>query len=85
MSADLCTYCDTPLVPGVNRSKDHVIPRGVVGWDHPSNIVPCCLRCNQRKGGFNYGNNIEHIRIILLVEPKERWRTYLRLSRETAA
>lgn len=42
-----CAYCTTTHVP---LELDHVIPRTRGGSNRPSNLVPACRPCNQRKG-----------------------------------
>lgn len=45
-----CQYCGQR--PPTNKlSLDHVIPRSLGGKTTWENIVCCCLRCNNRKGG----------------------------------
>jgi 5-methylcytosine-specific restriction endonuclease McrA len=43
-----CAYCGVVLTKG-NRSLDHKIPLVRGGTNDISNLVPSCLRCNQRK------------------------------------
>src|SRR5579871_2983373 len=43
-----CFYCGTKLTKR-NRSLDHKIPLVRGGTNEISNLVPSCLRCNQRK------------------------------------
>lgn len=46
-----CQYCGMKL-SRADATYDHVIPRrlgGDAGWE---NMVLCCFRCNQRKGGM---------------------------------
>ena len=42
-----CAYCDAENVP---LNLDHVVPRVGGGSSRPSNLVPACVPCNQRKG-----------------------------------
>jgi 5-methylcytosine-specific restriction endonuclease McrA len=42
-----CAYCDAENVP---LNLDHVVPRVSNGSNRPSNLVPACVPCNQRKG-----------------------------------
>ncbi len=42
-----CAYCDAENVP---LNLDHVVPRASNGSNRPSNLVPACVPCNQRKG-----------------------------------
>jgi hypothetical protein len=41
-----CAYCG-----GKMQAIDHVIPRSAGGATRVDNIVPCCKRCNSKKGG----------------------------------
>jgi 5-methylcytosine-specific restriction endonuclease McrA len=41
-----CVYCDKENVP---LNLDHVHPSSQGGSDRPSNLVPACIPCNQRK------------------------------------
>lgn len=43
-----CAYCDTTLTKK-NRSLDHMVPLVRGGTNDITNLVPSCLRCNQRK------------------------------------
>ena len=43
-----CAYCGLTLTKN-NRSLDHAIPLIRGGTNEISNLVPSCLRCNQRK------------------------------------
>ena len=42
-----CAYCDAE---NVVLNLDHVVPRASNGSNRPSNLVPACVPCNQRKG-----------------------------------
>jgi hypothetical protein len=42
-----CAYCDAGNVP---LNLDHVVPRVSGGSNRPSNLVPACVPCNQKKG-----------------------------------
>jgi 5-methylcytosine-specific restriction endonuclease McrA len=42
-----CAYCDAE---NVALNLDHVVPRVSGGSSRPSNLVPACVPCNQRKG-----------------------------------
>ncbi|WP_033842322.1 HNH endonuclease [Geobacillus vulcani] len=48
-SGDTCTYCGTELNDS-NRSVDHVYPMSKRFANGHLNIVPCCRKCNKRKG-----------------------------------
>lgn len=45
----LCSYC-LKLIKGKEITKDHVIYRKSVNTSTPFNIVPCCRKCNNKKG-----------------------------------
>ncbi|WP_390622519.1 HNH endonuclease [Candidatus Laterigemmans baculatus] len=45
-----CQYCGQQK-PTAQLSLDHVVPRSHGGRTTWENIVCCCLRCNNRKGG----------------------------------
>lgn len=40
-----CVYCGATE----NLTKDHLIPLSKGGTDTEDNVVPACLRCNQKK------------------------------------
>lgn len=44
----LCYYCKIPLT-GASVTQDHRIPLSRGGYNHLSNIAPCCSRCNSKK------------------------------------
>jgi 5-methylcytosine-specific restriction endonuclease McrA len=41
-----CAYCNRKT----KLTKDHIQPVCRGGLDLPSNIVPCCKKCNNQKG-----------------------------------
>jgi hypothetical protein len=49
-----CWYCGCKLTTGKTARNefcvDHQIPRARGGTSSPDNLVPCCRRCNSRKG-----------------------------------
>ncbi len=45
-----CAYCDR-WIPFSDATLDHVLPQSMEGETTWENLVNCCLRCNQRKGG----------------------------------
>lgn len=54
-----CHYCGCELVrrwtgrmPTNAYTRDHMIPRSRGGKGLRGNTVPCCRRCNQRKGNM---------------------------------
>jgi 5-methylcytosine-specific restriction endonuclease McrA len=47
--SDKCSYCGTELNDD-NRSVDHVYPMSAGFANGDVNIVPCCRKCNERKG-----------------------------------
>lgn len=42
-----CAYCETPL--GVRWHADHLLPVDSGGFNHISNRVPACPRCNEHE------------------------------------
>lgn len=48
-SRDCCWYCGEELVPGVNRSIDHIVPRSRGGSNDVRNLIGACKPCNARK------------------------------------
>jgi len=46
-----CYYCYTPLTLA-DATKDHLTPISRLGSDEISNIVPACIRCNDKKGAL---------------------------------
>lgn len=55
-----CWYCGVQTIPWRNFCIDHVVD----GIDDLENVVPCCRRCNGRKGK----RGVEHLRAILADE-----------------
>jgi hypothetical protein len=45
-----CCYCGRESGPGVNMTREHIIPLSKGGNHHASNIRSCCLRCNRHRG-----------------------------------
>lgn len=41
-----CGYCMRPAT-----TVDHITPRALGGGDEDSNLIACCTRCQNRKGG----------------------------------
>ena len=58
-----CHYCKIELTPE-NISRDHLIPLSKGGINIISNIVPCCMSCNSRKGIKEYNNFIKNADIV---------------------
>ena len=46
---NLCRYCRTPLIEGVNLVWDHAIPVSRGGKNMLANLLPSCVHCNSRK------------------------------------
>lgn len=44
-----CFYCRCALAPQ-HVTMDHLVPLCRGGTSRESNLVPCCLRCNGKKG-----------------------------------
>lgn len=73
-----CQYCSVELPMG-ELTYDHVIPRSQGGKTVWTNIVSCCVRCNEHKAG----RTPEQARMKLLkipVQPKDTPHTKIRLS-----
>lgn len=49
-SGGACWYCGDDLKPFSTFSIDHVTPVAAGGSNHIDNLVPCCKRCNSKKG-----------------------------------
>jgi hypothetical protein len=59
-----CAYCGK-WMPFTTATLDHVVPQSLGGPSTWENLVNCCARCNQRKGG----RTPEQARMKLLVRP----------------
>jgi hypothetical protein len=59
-----CAYCGR-WIPFAAATLDHVLPQSLGGRSTWENLVNCCLRCNQRKGG----RTPEQARMKLLIRP----------------
>ena len=59
-----CAYCGREI-PFSDATLDHVTPQSLGGETTWDNLVNCCLRCNQRKGG----RTPEQARMKLLFRP----------------
>lgn len=46
-----CVYCYEPLTQKT-VTADHKIPKSKGGSNRKTNIVPCCVSCNQLKGSL---------------------------------
>ena len=46
-----CPYC-LKVLPVIEATKDHVVPRSRGGKTEPDNIVLCCGPCNNEKGAL---------------------------------
>lgn len=46
-----CVYCFEPLTQKT-VTADHKIPKSKGGSNRKTNIVPCCVSCNQLKGSL---------------------------------
>ncbi len=62
-----CCYCGRRLSEKPEslrrRTVDHIIPRSNGGTDHPSNLVPCCLGCNQWKKHHSLQRFLEDVEL----------------------
>ena len=53
MSHTHCSYCDREFDDEIKRTKDHIIPRVVIGnGGGHNNITHVCRRCNELKGSM---------------------------------
>ena len=52
-----CYYCGC----SGKMTKDHRQPRARGGSDWPANLVPACLRCNERKADKDYDQYMSEI------------------------
>jgi hypothetical protein len=59
-----CAYCGK-WIPFASATQDHIHPLSMGGLSTWENLVNCCLRCNQRKGG----RTPEQARMKLLFRP----------------
>ena len=59
-----CAYCGK-WIPFSDATLDHITPQSLGGETTWDNLVNCCLRCNQRKGG----RTPEQARMKLLFRP----------------
>ena len=48
-----CPYCGVELLAD-NRSLDHKTPLSKGGLHTISNLIPCCFKCNSKKGAMPY-------------------------------
>lgn len=50
---DKCCYCDRPFREGLEKTKEHIIPKANGGTDALSNLKPCCYECNQLRSNLD--------------------------------
>ena len=62
---DLCTcvYCGRKVIPGVDATLGHVVPRVSGGTNHETNLVTACLSCNSAKGALTLRQWYKHLRV----------------------
>lgn len=53
-----CWYCGKSMHPFREFSIDHLVPQSRGGASNLANLVPCCRKCNMRKGN----RDVEHFR-----------------------
>jgi 5-methylcytosine-specific restriction endonuclease McrA len=58
-----CTYCESEITLK-NASLDHKTPLSRKGQNDPTNLVVCCIRCNQTKGSLT-DEEYQHLRFFL--------------------
>lgn len=51
-----CPYCLKVTLTNKNLSFDHMEPLGFGGRNTISNIIVCCLPCNQLKSSYSFNN-----------------------------
>ena len=51
-----CAYCFKKIESKKNFTLDHVIPKIDGGSNRLSNLVICCYKCNNKKGGMGIVN-----------------------------
>ena len=59
-----CVYCNRDSKT-VRMTKDHVVPRSKGGSDRVSNLVLCCIDCNQSKGNMSIREYLKDSPILL--------------------
>jgi 5-methylcytosine-specific restriction endonuclease McrA len=59
-----CAYCDR-WISYAAATLDHIVPQSLGGGSTWDNLVNCCQRCNQRKGG----RTPEQAHMQLLIRP----------------
>lgn len=45
-----CMYCGQGAEQGANLTLDHIKPTSKGGTNDESNLLTCCMRCNQSRG-----------------------------------
>lgn len=48
--SDVCFYCNRLLIPGENKTCDHIVPLKYGGINKQRNRIPACMHCNSVKG-----------------------------------
>ena len=66
--SDFCFYCGKKLTTN-NATYDHIIPICKGGKTTESNIVRCCNKCNNIKGGYTVSELID------VLNKRLRWAT----------
>ena len=56
-----CSYCGIMLTEK-NRTLDHMFPRAYGGASIPDNLIPCCKKCNNRKGDMTFHQYIKYLK-----------------------
>lgn len=79
-----CFYTNTLLLPSVNASLDHIVPRSKGGTDEIDNLVWVDISVNNMKGNadletflLNYSTQLNEMKILASLEPIEIQQTRL--------
>lgn len=63
-STEYCFYCGKKISPR-NKTIDHIMPIKNGGSNCADNLVICCRKCNNNKGGYTVSGLIEQLKIRL--------------------
>ena len=60
-NTQLCFYCGKKM-SRLNKTVDHIIPIKKSGSNNIDNVVICCRKCNNIKGGYTLYELIEQMK-----------------------